>query len=243
MARHSYTYKALNSLVGKAIHRYDMIRNGDRIALGISGGMDSLTLLWALSERRKRVPVDYDLFPVYIDPGFSGGFAGRLQETCRAMGYSLEVEKTDHGIVAHGPGNRENPCFLCARLRRKRLFEIADQLGCAKLALGHNKDDLIETLFLNICYAGEISTMVPRQDMFGGRFTIIRPLAMVEKNDIRRFASAQGFPRFDNPCPSAGYTKRAEIKSMLENLYRTNRKIKGNIFRSMSHVKQAYLLK
>lgn len=243
MPRYSYTYKALNRLVGKAIHHYDLIRDGDRIAVGLSGGKDSLTLLWALTERRNRIRIQYDLFPVYIDPGFNGGFGDRLSETCRQMGHSLTVERTNYGIVAHGPDNRENPCFLCARLRRKRLFEIADQLGCTKLALGHNKDDLIETLFLNICYAGEISTMVPRQDFFNGRFTIIRPLAMVEEKDIRRFAKTQGFPLFDNPCPSAGYTKRSEIKGMLDDLYRSNRKIKGNIFRSMSHVKLEYLLK
>jgi tRNA 2-thiocytidine biosynthesis protein TtcA len=229
--------------VGKAIHRYDLIQDGDRIVVGVSGGMDSLTLLWALSERRKRVPVHYQLFPVYIDPGFDGGVDRRLSEIIQEMGLSITVDRTNHGIVAHGPENRENPCFLCSRLRRKRLFEIADQLGCRKLALGHNKDDIIETFFLNICYAGEVSTMVPRQTFFNGRFTVIRPLAMVEENDIRRFAKTQGFPRFDNPCPSAGNTKRSEIKSMLDRLYRTNRKIKGNIFRSMSHVKLEYLLK
>ncbi len=230
-------------MVGKAIHRYDLIHDGDRIAVGLSGGKDSLTLLWALTERLKRIPVHYELFPIYVDPGFQGGFGNCLSETCRQMGYDLTVDRTNHGIVAHSPGNRENPCFLCARLRRKRLFEIADTLGCTKLALGHNKDDLIETFFLNICYAGEISTMVPRQDFFSGRFTIIRPLAMVEEKSINRFVKAQGFPRFDNPCPSAGHTKRSEIKAMLDGLYRTNRKIKGNIFRAMSHVKMEYLLK
>lgn len=220
-----------------------MIADGDRIAVGLSGGKDSLTLLWALAERRKRVPVDYDLFPIYVNPGFPGGFADDLADTCQQMGFSLSVDHTDHGLVAHSDANRENPCFLCARLRRKRLFQIADSLGCAKLALGHNKDDIIETLFLNICYAGEISTMVPHQEFFDGRFTVIRPLAMVDENSIRRFARSQEFPRFTNPCPSAGKTKRAEIKAMLEGLYRSNRKIKGNIYRAMSHVNPAYLLK
>ena len=243
MPRHTYTYKALNRLVGKAIHRYGMIEDGDRIALGLSGGKDSLTLLWALAERKKRVPVSYDLFPIYVDPGFPGGFADDLVDTCRHLGFSLTVDRTDHGMVAHSAENRENPCFLCARLRRKRLFEIADGLGCTKLALGHNKDDIIETLFLNICYAGEISTMVPRQELFNGRFTVIRPLAMVDENSIQRFARAQQFPQYANPCPSAGATKRSEIKAMLEGLYRTNRKIKGNIYRAMSHVKMDYLLK
>jgi tRNA 2-thiocytidine biosynthesis protein TtcA len=243
LPRHSYTYKALNRLVGKAIHRYDMIEAGDRIALGLSGGKDSLTLLWALAERQKRVPVCYDLFPVYVDPGFPGGFGDDLADTCRNMGFILTVDRTDHGIVAHSAQNRENPCFLCARRRRKRLFEIADGLGCTKLALGHNKDDIIETLFLNICYAGEISTMVPRQELFNGRFIVIRPLAMVDETSIRHFAKRKAFPRYDNPCPSAGATKRSEIKTMLERLYRSNRKIKGNIYRAMSHVKMEYLLK
>lgn len=243
LPRHSYSYKALNSLVGKAIHRYGMIEDGDRIALGMSGGKDSLTLLWALAERQKRVPVRYDLFPIYVDPGFQGGFTDALVDTCRHLGFHLTVDRTDHGMVAHSDANRENPCFLCARLRRKRLFKIADGLGCTKLALGHNKDDVIETLFLNICYAGEISTMLPRQELFNGRFTVIRPLAMVDENSIRRFSKAQAFPRYANPCPSAGTTKRSEIKAMLNGLYQTNSKIKGNIYRAMSHVKMEYLLK
>ena len=242
MPRYTYAYKALNSLVGKAIHRYDMIRDGDRIAVGVSGGADSFTLLWALAERQKRVPVQYRLFPVYVDPGFDGGFGDDLREICQETGHRLTIDRTDHGIVAHGPENRENPCFLCSRLRRKRLFEIADRLGCTKLALGHNKDDIIETFFLNICYAGEISTMVPKQVFFNGKLTIVRPLSLIEEKEIRRFAKQQGFPVFANPCPSAGKTKRSEIKEMLERLYRTNRKIKGNIFRSLSHVKKEYLL-
>ncbi|MEE4112936.1 MAG: ATP-binding protein [Desulfobacteraceae bacterium] len=236
-------YKALNRLIGKAIHRYGMIEDGDRIALGLSGGKDSLTLLWALAERQKRVPVRYDLFPIYVDPGFPGGVADGLADTCRHLGFHLTVDRTDHGVVAHSAENRENPCFLCSRRRRRRLFDIADAMGCTKLALGHNKDDVIETLFLNICYAGEISTMVPRQELFDGRFIVIRPLAMVDEKRIRHFARAQGLPSFINPCPSAGSTKRSEIKAMLGGLYRTNRKIKGNIYRAMSHVKMDYLLK
>ena len=243
MPRYNYTYKAINSLVGKAIHRYDMIADGDRIAVGLSGGKDSLTLLWTLAERLKRIQVRYELIPIYIDPGFAGGFGQALADTCRQMGFPLTIDQTDHGLVAHSSANRENPCFLCSRLRRKRLFEIADQLGSNKLALGHNKDDIIETFFLNVCYAGEISTMVPHQRFFGGRFRVIRPLAMVDESSIRRFARDQQLPAFTNPCPSAGVTKRSEIKTMLGELYRTNRKIKGNIYRALSHVKPEYLLK
>ena len=229
--------------MGKALHRYDMIAHGDRIVVGLSGGKDSMTLLWFLFERLARVPIDYELFPVYVDPGFEGGFGEQLHQYSRDQGYPLRMETTDFGLVAHSPENRENPCFLCSRLRRKRLFEIADELNCNKVALGHHKDDIIETLFMNMCYAGEISTMKPSQSFFEGKFTVIRPLAYADEDSITRFARSMGFPEFVNPCPTAGMSKRQEVKTMLKELYRSNRKIRGNIFRSMSHVRTDYLLK
>ena len=238
----SNTYKALNRAIGKALHKYEMIADGDRIVVGVSGGADSLTLMWMLGERLKRVPINYELFPVYIDPGYEGSFGESLEWYGNRVGFSIRTEYTDYGLVAHGPENRENPCFLCSRLRRKRLFEIADELGCSKLALGHNKDDIIETLFMNICYAGEISTMMPSQDFFQGKFTVIRPLAFADEQLIRKFARDQKFPEFINQCPSAGNSKRQEIKIILQELYRANKKVKGNIFRAMSHVKTEYLL-
>ncbi len=238
-----YTYKTLNRAMGKALHRYDMIRDGDRIVVGVSGGSDSLTLAWMLNERLARIPVQYELFPVFIDPGFDNGFGKPLKRYCETLGLSLRVEYTDCGIIGHSPENRENPCFLCSRLRRKRLFEVAAELNCQKIALGHNRDDIIETLFLNMCYAGEISTMQPAQPFFKNKYTVIRPLAFADEAVIRRFAREQKFPDFVNPCPSAGRSKRREIKTLLYQLYRSNRKIKGNIFRSMSHVNVDYLLK
>ncbi len=235
-------YKVLKRSVGKALHHYDMIADGDRIAVGLSGGADSLTMMWFLKERLRRVPIHYELFAVYVDPGFEDGFSDELQRYCEQLGYSLRVEHTDYGPLSHSAVNRENPCFLCSRLRRKRLFEAADALGCRKLALGHHKDDIIETLLLNMCYAGEISTMLPLQSLFGGDVTVIRPLAFSDEDTIRRFAKENAFPAFINRCPSAQTSRRAAIKEMLSTLYRTNRKIKGNIFRSMSRVKPDYLL-
>ena len=128
-------------------------------------------------------------------------------------------------------------------MRRKRFFEIADELGCHKLALGHNKDDIIETLFLNMCYAGEISAMVPSQSFFQGKFTVIRPLAFADENIISRFAGEKKFPAFVNPCPSIKASKRHVIKNLLSQLYSSNKKTKGSIFRAMSHVNTDYLLK
>jgi len=234
--------RAVSRAIGRAIHRYGMISDGDRIAVALSGGKDSLTLMWALQERLSRIPIHYSLLVIYIDLGFEGDPAHLIEDYCKTMGYPLRLEHTDYGIQGHSEKNRENPCFLCSRLRRKRLFELAYELGCNKLALGHNMDDIIETLFLNMCYSGEISTMVPWQPLFKGKLTVIRPLAFLDEATIKRFADDHGFPNFENPCPTSKTSKRSEIKKMLDSLYRRNKKIKGNIFRAMSHVKLDYLL-
>jgi tRNA 2-thiocytidine biosynthesis protein TtcA len=236
--------KSLNRAIGKAIHDYAMVQDGDRILVGLSGGADSLSLLWMLADRKRRVPVRYDLSAAHLDLGFGGeGASDALKAFCSRLGVPLRVELTDYGIQGHSPSNRENPCFLCARLRRKRLFEIADELGCRSLALGHNQDDIIETLFLNMFYAGEISTMLPAQTLFNGRFTIIRPMAYADKDVINRFARDQQLPVSENPCPTSKRSRRQSVKQMLQELYRGNHKIKGNIFRAMRNVKSEYLLK
>ena len=120
MPRQSSTYKALNRGVGKALHRYDMISDGDRILVGVSGGKDSLTLLWILQERISRIPIDYELFPVYIDLGFEDNFSLLLAEYCHSIGLDLRVEHTDYGTLAHSHRNNGNPWFLCSRLGRNR---------------------------------------------------------------------------------------------------------------------------
>lgn len=237
-----YLFKSMNRDVGKAIHHYNMISAGDRILVGVSGGKDSLALLWILNERLSRIPIKYELYPVYIDPGFPDGFSDTLSEFVKRMGFDLRVEKTDYGIAAHNSTNLENPCFLCARLRRKKIFKIADELDCKKVAFGHHKDDIIETFFLNICYAGNISTMRPVQSFFQGKISIIRPLAYVEEDKIKRFAGNKEFPEFITPCPYANISKRKEIKKFLNQLYKSNGKIRGNIFRSLRNVNPDYLL-
>lgn len=229
--------------MGKALHAYDMIKDGDRIAVGLSGGKDSWALLWLLAERLPRIPVNYTLFPIHIDLGFGGEGAQRIENYARTMGWPIRIEYTDIGMAAHSDANRENPCFLCARKRRQRLFEKADDLGCNKIALGHNKDDIIETLFLNMFYAGEMSTMQPRQPFFQGRLTVIRPLAYTDEADVQRFSKQMDWPVVENPCPSAGNSKRAVVKAMLERLCKSNDKIKGNIFRAMRNIKAEYQLR
>lgn len=234
--------KRIDRAVGKAIHDWGMIRENERILVGVSGGMDSQVLLNVLFSLKKRAPIHFDILPVHIDAGFDDSFAKELEHTVVNMYGALKVEYKDYGLLAHSDDNRENPCFLCSRLRRKRLFEIAKEQGCKKIALGHNKDDIIETLFINICYAGRIATMKPAQSFFKGALEIIRPLAYVEKKDIIRLGKLFDLPEFKNNCPSADKTKRSEIRDLLETLYKHNKHIKGNIFRSMSNIANDYLL-
>lgn len=242
MHKQSKINRKIHRQVNKIVNDYDMFSDGDRIAVGLSGGKDSMSMLLFLSERLKSVNYNYSLFPIYIDPGFDGGFGAELEKYCLYNGYQFTWEKSDFGLLAHSKENRANPCFLCSRLRRKRLFEIAETLNCRKLALGHTKDDLIETLFINMFYSGRISTMIPNQGLFNNSFHIIRPLGYVEEKDIIKFSLEQKLPVYQNPCPSSENSKRKEIKDFLENLYKVNPNIKGNIFRSMSHVKLEYLL-
>jgi tRNA 2-thiocytidine biosynthesis protein TtcA len=226
-------YRALRRDMGRALHDFGMIRDGDRILAGLSGGADSMTLMALLADRLSRIPIRYTLIAAFIDPGFRPSFAPDLAAFCRERGWRLEVIATEDGPYSHGEKNLENPCFLCARLRRKRLFELADDLGCARIALGHNKDDLIETLFINLCYAGGLRTMSPVQPFFDGKFTVIRPLAYADSGTIRRFARRQGFPDFPNPCPSAAASRRDQVGRLLQTLYASSSKIKGNIFHAM----------
>jgi len=238
----SYVAKEIKRLTGKAIHTKDMIRDGDHVMVAVSGGKDSLALLWLLKERIKRVPIDYRITAVHVDPGFGANSADKMTSFFLAHGFEFRVIESDIGPKAHGPQNRENPCFLCSHLRRKLLFQTAEEIGCNRMAFGHHKDDLIETFFLNVFYGASISTMVPVQGLFGGKLTVIRPFYLVDEDLIRRYAQLMDWPEISLDCPTAGSSKREEIKNMLKLFYRSNRKIKGNIFHALQNVNAEYLL-
>src|SRR5512139_223822 len=238
----AYWEKEIRSLTGKAIHRYGLIQEGDRILVGVSGGKDSLSLLTLLSERAKRVPIHYDLLAVHVDLGFQSGGADMLKEFFEAKKLPYYIEVTKIAELANGPDNRENPCFLCSWERRKRIFSLAQRFGCNKVAFGHHKDDIIETLLLNIFYSAEISTMLPVQPLFNGKITLIRPLVLIEERKIERFAQEMDLPFGPSGCPSSGKTKRKVIKDLIEALSKRNHRVKGNIFRSLSNVKLDYML-
>jgi len=147
-----FVAKELKRLTGKAIHNHQMINDGDHLLVAVSGGKDSLSLLWLLRERIKRIPIDYRITAVHVDPGFGRDSAGQMASFFATHGFDYRVIKSQIGPEAHGPDNRENPCFLCSRRRRTLLFKVAGEIGCNRIAFGHHKDDIIETFFLNVFY-------------------------------------------------------------------------------------------
>ncbi len=229
--------------MGEAIHRYHLLEEGDRILVAVSGGSDSLVMLHFLMEWTRKAPIRFRLFPVFLDMGFGNGRTWQVMKShFQVIELPYYMEETDFGPYAHGPLNRgKSPCFICSLNRRKRLFELTRVLSCNKIALGHNLDDLIETLFMNMCFSGEMSTMIPRQVMFKGLVTLIRPLAMADQEKIRRAAETLKLPVCKNECPSSGKSKRQDIKEILQQLYSRNRKIRGNLKRALFHIRPEYL--
>jgi tRNA 2-thiocytidine biosynthesis protein TtcA len=238
----SYAAKEMKRLLGKAVHGRQMIQDNDHVLVAVSGGKDSLSLLWLLRERLKRIPITYQVTAVHVDPGFRTDSGTQMAAFFETHGFAYRIIRTDIGPQAHGPDNRENPCFLCSRMRRKLLFKTAGELGCNKIAFGHHKDDMIETLFLNLFYGASISTMKPVQEFFKGKLVVIRPFYMLDEQTILRYSEEMHWPVIDMGCPTSGSSKREEIKQLLKRLYQTNRKIKGNIFHALQNVKLDYLL-
>lgn len=234
----SYVAKEMKRLMGKAIYQCRMIEDGDRILVAVSGGQDSMSLLWLLKDRLKRIPITYDLTAMYVELGFTNNTEEEMEHFFTANGFNFCIMKSGFGPFAHSKENRENPCFLCSRLRRKAIFEKAGELECNKIAFGHQKDDFIETFFLNLLFAGSMSTLQPCQEIFNGKLTIIRPLYLVNRTTIKRYAEEIGFPTIESGCPTSPSSKRAQIRSVLSNLYQTNRKIKGNIVNALQYVER-----
>ena len=239
----AFVDREVRRLLGKGIHHYELIENRDKIAVGVSGGKDSMLLLWLLRERLRRIPISYELVVVHVDPGFDTESADLLEAFLKREGFRYEIIRTDYGLRAHGPENRENPCFLCSRLRRSALFKKARELDCSKIAFGHNQDDMIETFFINICYGAQVAGMKPKQEFFGGEMTVIRPFALVPARSILRVCGNLGLPIVQSKCPSAEKNRRTEIRTMLDGLIRKNSKVRGNIYHAMSNVNFEYLPK
>ncbi len=247
------TYNKLKRWIGRAIHGYGMLEEGDFIITGLSGGEDSLVLLYFLSEWRKKIHKNYRILAVHLDMGFPRSDPIEYKERVKwlktfaqDLGAEFLMKETDCGLQAlevAEKGNK-NPCFVCSWHRRKHLFRLAEELGANKLALGHHLDDVIVTFFLNLFYHGEISSIVPMQEMFKGKLCIIRPLFLVEKKLIKSFVKKMEWPILKNPCPFAEKTKRKFLENYIkEHIFSLDPKVKKSIIRAMFNVKTDYLPK
>ncbi|MHB8907545.1 MAG: ATP-binding protein [Syntrophales bacterium] len=240
--KRSRLFLHLKKWLEKAVMDYGMIAEGDRVLVGVSGGMDSMSLLDLLNTPMVTVP-PFSLLAVNIDPGFDPGYAGydTLEGHLREGGYDYVMEKSEIGPLSHSDYNRKNPCFLCSRLRRKRIFEIAAEKGCNKIAFAHHRDDIIETLLINLFYGREISTMVPNQTIFGGKLQIIRPLAYLREALVKKYGKERGFPVIRNDCPTSRTSRRGYVKGLLDQMEKENPRVRENIWKAMGHVKTDYL--
>lgn len=224
------------SQCGKAVHGWRMIKDGDRVAVGLSGGKDSLSLVWLLNQRRQRVPIDYKIIAMHIDMGFGTINQDELREFCAGIGVELQMRHTDYGPRAHSPENRKNsPCFFCAMHRRRELFEMCGEFGCNKLALAHHQDDIFETFLMNSLYSGSLATMLPVQPFFHGEITMIRPLALCSAKQTAAFARRMEFPVQPPCCPSAAEGNRGRMRQLLDSLMRENKKVRQNLWHALSN--------
>lgn len=224
------------------MHDYSMLAAGDTVLVAVSGGVDSLTLACVLSLWQKKAPIRFSLIMHHIDHGFWRKDAVPLAPEA-TIGLQLQSFGIHLEITAEKEIREEvRTCFLCARNRRSQLFDLARALGCNKIALGHHKDDLIETFFLNAIYSGNISTMVPRQDLFGGTVSIIRPMAYLEKSEVRLIAEELYLHPVKNLCPLSDDTRREKVRALLEKLYEEEPMAKSSVFAALSNVRREYLL-
>jgi tRNA 2-thiocytidine biosynthesis protein TtcA len=218
---------------------YKMLSDGDKIAVAVSGGKDSLTLLRLLHDRKKFVPVKYDILAVHIDLGYPRSCARKLERYFKKIGVKYHIEKVDELKKIK---RKDITCFWCSWNRRKALFGVADRFSCSKVALGHHKDDIIETILLNLFFQGEISAMSPKQELFKGKIMLIRPLAYVEEYMIKRFVREQKIPHETCTCPNAIISNRAKMAKIIRDIKKINPDVKTNIFRSVKRIKKDYLL-
>ena len=204
------------STMRKAIQKYNLIEDGDRIAVGLSGGKDSLVLLKALADFKKFNLYNFDIVAVTIDI-YSGNmdYSG-LKKFCEDINVPLHIEKTDIKSVVFDIRKEKNPCSLCAKMRRGALNSVCNNLGCNKLALAHHLQDVVSTFFLSLLYEGRLSTMLPKSYMSNSNITLIRPLYLTHEERI--IHASKNFPILKSSCPANDNTKRKEIKDLINNL-------------------------
>lgn len=239
----SYRKKIWSKFI-KGIKEYNLVEDGDKIAIGISGGKDSLLLGKLFQELKKDRSRKFDVVFISMDPGFKEDDLIKFKNNLSEMGIECEIFSANVWEIAFQE-EPEAPCFLCAKMRRGVLYKKVEELGCNKLALGHHFDDLIETTLINLFYAGTIKTMIPKVKSTTGRLEIIRPLINIYEKDIISFTKHCNIEPMGCGCPvESGKvdSKRKEIKHLLLELESKNPNIKKSIFNSMKNINLDYIL-
>lgn len=237
-------WRRLRHATGRAIADFGLIADGDRICVGVSGGKDSLVLLMLLAELQRRAPIRYELLPVTVDAGFAGFDTGSIRSFVERLGFELIVEQTDHAALINArlrPGS--SYCSFCARLKRGALYSASRRLGCNLLALGHHRDDFIETLLLNQFFIGTLKAMAPKTVCDGGDITVIRPLVYVAEEDIVSVVQQAGIKVTACACPVADADhQRMRMKQLLNSLEQDIPQIRNSLLAALGNVQPRHLL-
>ena len=218
------------SYIRKAVDDFNMIEDGDKIAVGLSGGKDSISLLMGLKNLQLFYPKKFDIIAISINPGFEFFNSEFLQKTCYNIGVKYIEEESHIKEIVFDIRNEKNPCSLCANLRRGILNSTAIREGCNKIALGHNEDDVLETFFLNLLYGGNISTFSPTSYMDRSKITLIRPLIYAPEKSIKTFIKKHNIEVMPKCCPMDGISKREDIKKLIWEFQKEIPNVKANIY-------------
>lgn len=235
--------KKLARKVAAAIEDYDLIAEGDRIMVGLSGGKDSWTLLHLLERARRVAPIDFEIVGFHLDQGFEGAPTQQIAEYCADHGFRCVVERVDTASIVEAKLRAgEAACSLCSRLRRGIIYSRAVDLGADKIALGHHRDDIVETLLMNIFFSGQLKAMPAKLFSDDGRNTLIRPLAYCPEAWIVEYAQQMGFPLSPcDLCDGKSGLERNEMRKLLDELSARNPNVRGSAFTAMSRVVTTHL--
>ena len=214
----------------KAVDEYQMIQEGDHIAVGISGGKDSLTLLYALHGLKRFYPNHFELSAITVDLGYEQCDFTPIKELCREMEIPYRIVKTDIAQILFEERKEKNPCSLCAKMRKGALNQAVKEIGCNKIAYAHHKDDIIETMILSLFFEGRFYSFSPKTYLDRMDLTVIRPIMFVDEADVIGFKNKYNLPVVKSACPVDGYTKRQYAKDLLANLNRQYPGIKQRMF-------------
>ena len=218
------------SYVRRALDDYHMIQEGDRIAIGISGGKDSLTLLYALHGLKRFYPKKFEIHAVTVDLGFQNLNLEKIKQLCEELEVPYTIVKTDIADIVFNQRGEENPCSLCAKMRKGALNQAIKEAGCNKVAYAHHKDDVVETMLMSLIFEGRFHTFSPVTYLDRMDLTVIRPLMYMNEADVIGFVNKHNVPVVKSPCPADGHTKREYVKQLLRRLNLENPGVKERMF-------------